>query len=247
MRRLRILGGAVCMTAAITAATAARSDAGIVLNARHSFVAASGETSADDFSLYQQTIEFGLYDDEVGDALPGAGGGTTSASARQESDVEVGAALPLSGFATGDAAAQVAELDAIAAEGVSSFTLSFEIRDRGETIQLEGALEVGFASTARVTLHDSDGNVDFQRLLETPDDGPLTFDAAVTLAPDTYHLIAEAIARGTPSPTTASFDLRFSGGDATVIPLPAGVVAGGAMLLALPPLVRRAGPRRART
>ncbi|MEA2707410.1 MAG: hypothetical protein QOF78_11 [Phycisphaerales bacterium] len=232
-------GGGVAFLLVCLAATSWCS-AGIVVTARESSLAASGQTSADQFELSDTSTEFGFYDQTIGQSLPGAGGGTTSASASQRSNV-TSTALPTE--ARGTAAAQVAELDAIAAQASTSLDISFDVIGQPETLTIQGHVQGTFDGAARVTLENGSGTV-FERRIEIGDEGQIDFSESLTLEPGSYTIFAETHVTGTQSPNSAEFEFAISQGPPALIPLPPPLLGGAAMLLlAAWPLRRLVGRR----
>lgn len=219
-------------------AAALPAHAGIVVISRESTLEASGQITGDSFDLSDQfTTTLGSYDNAIGDTLTPASGGETTASASQQSSVP--ALDSLDGVtATGDASAQVAELDAIAAQALSRFLLEFQVADEAEAVTLQGNVQATFDAQARVTLTSEGGGTPFQIGGQGTGE-QLTFDETLNLAPGTYTLLAEALVTGTPTPNTASFNLIASqdggnggGNGGGVIPLPPALLPG-LMLLGL--------------
>jgi hypothetical protein len=209
--------------------------AGVVVISRLSSLEASGQTSLDQFDLSDQFTTVGSYDHAIGDSVPAAGGGTTQAQASQQSDVSV--ADGITGFANGQALAQVAELDAIAALARSAFLLVFDVTDQVEAMNLSGRVESTFDASARVALTDDSGaTVFFERLADIGEQEELTFAEPLLLDPGRYRLLADGLVTGTPAPNTAEFAVDFRTGGLTVpIPLPAafwpGLILVGVALL----------------
>jgi hypothetical protein len=209
--------------------------AGVVLVSRLSSLEASGQTTVDQFDLSDELTTLGPYDNAIGDSIAAAGGGTTAAQASQQSDVSVGDGI--AGFADGQASAQVAELDAIAAQARSSFLLVFDVTDQVETMNLSGRVESTFDASARVALTDDSGaTVLFEALADIGEQEELTFAQPLLLDPGRYRLLADGLVTGTPAPNTAAFAVDFRAGGSTVaIPLPAalwpGLVVVGIALL----------------
>jgi hypothetical protein len=251
-------GGVGLMVAAMTAAaalllppTATPCAAGIVVTGRESNIAASGQTSGDQFDLNDASTTLGLYDTSVNQSLPVEGGDSTSASASQRSNVTANA---LPDEARGEVSADIADLDAIAAQASTFLNVAFDVTDQPETLSIQGHVQSTFDGAARVRLEGTDGTL-FERQLEIGDEGNLDFDESVTLAPGSYTLSAETHVTGTQSPNAAEFQFSVSsdgngggngggGGGGVFIPLPPAAFLGGkAMLLLMSPRGRRAAAK----
>ena len=215
-------------------------NAGVVPFSRETLIDIAGQITGDSFDTQDALTTFGPYDNTISDSLSPTSGGTTTASASQQSNVTAAA---FSGFARGSANAQVAELDAIAASASSQFVMIFNVTDQPETISLQGRVSSTFDASARVII-DNQANaaeILFSRVVDVGTEDELTFDEDVLLQPGTYRMIADGSVNGTPVPGAAEYEVNFSvdsdGG--TVIPLPAGVWPGAIMLAGAALWVRR--------
>lgn len=136
---------------------------GTVAISRESGLTSSGRTSLDQFELEDQSSDFGLYSNTLAQSVPGAGGGETQASASQRSEVDP---LTNSGFVTGSMSAQVAELDAIAAQASNSFSFVFDVIDSPETLTLQGHVQSSFDAFTRVTVQQPATEPVFEEVLD---------------------------------------------------------------------------------
>lgn len=207
--------------------------AGVVAISRSSTIAASAATSLDTFDESDQFDTLGAYDQTVSGSAAAEGGGSSQASASQQSDVVTG--LTLSGFANGTASAQVAEFDALAAAATSTFLLVFDVISQPEPMTLNGFVGSTFDAAARVTLADHvSAQILFEELVDFGEGDDVPINQSLTLPPGRYRLQAGGTVTGTPVPNEANFGLSFSVGDAaTVIPLAPAVWPGAAMLLVM--------------
>ena len=235
--RMRVGVGELAVLLAIVAVTGTSSQAGLVVTSRESSLAASGQVTGDQFNLTDSSTSLGSYENTIGDSLPGAGGGTTSASASQRANVTADA-LPDDLF--GSASAQVAELDAIAAQASSLLNIAFDVVDETEDLTIQAHLASSFSGEARVTLLIGN-QVIFDRFPDPGDADGIDFEEVLTLEPGSYALVAEARASGTPSPESAQFEVSLSAASLppAVIPLPAPLLGGAVMLLLTSRLGRR--------
>jgi len=208
----------------------ARSPAASVTLSRESSLSATGQTSDDSFDLSDALDTFGPYDNSMGDSIDVPAGGATRAQASQESNVVAGI---VGGFARGAAEAQVAEFDAIAAQGESSFELVFDVLDEDETLRLAGSVNASLDATSQVSLFRQ-GDIDPLFAQFGVADG-VSFDEPLTLTPGHYTLRAEAIVTGTPVPGEASYAVNFNlVGGVNPIPLPPAIWAGsGGLVIAM--------------
>ena len=206
--------------------------AGVVVVSRLSSLEASGQTSLDQFDLSDELTTLDPYDNTIGESIAAEGGGTTSAQASQQSSVSVDDGI--AGSADGAASAQVAELDAIAAQAQSSFLLVFDVTEQVETMNLSGRVESTFDAAARVALTDDGGaTIFFERLADIGEQEELTFAEPLLLAPGRYRLLADGLVTGTPAPNSAEFALNFrAGGPSVPIPLPAAFWPGIVIIVA---------------
>ena len=188
---------------------------------RFSSLAASGQTSQDQFDLSASFDNFGTYSDSIGDELSTGSGGVTRAQASQQS---LAMAIPVSGSAVGIADAQVAELDAIAAQARSTFRYTFDVLAQPETLTLSGEVAATFDGSARVAVLDEATQVLFERIVNLGEQDTLGMNESIVLSPGRYQLLAEAVVTGTPSPNSGSFELTYR--VTNPIPLPAGSWAG---------------------
>jgi hypothetical protein len=223
--RMRVGAGGLAVLLAIVAVTATSGEAGIVVTSRESSLAASGQVTGDQFDLTDSSTSLGSYDNTIGDSLPGANdGGTASASASQTSNIT---ATSIAGQQTGSASAQVAELDAIAAQAQSLLDVAFDVVGLPEAVTIQGHVESTFDAAARVTLSDAGGTI-FERFVDIGSQDRIEFDESLTLEPGSYTLVAEARVTGTPAPNAADFEMTIAH---AVIPLPAPILGGAVMLL----------------
>jgi hypothetical protein len=221
------------LTCALLAAVmlfATDSFGGVVLVSRESAIFADGVTSQDSFDLQDQLTTPGPFNSSIGDSIAAPAGGTTSASASQQSDLQL-LADSLAGSASGNAAAQVAEFDAISASADSQYTVVFDVTSISETIHLSGNVQSSLDAMSRVILDDNGSNTLFSRIVDFGENNSLNFDESLALPVGRYRLLASSSVTGTPTPNSAAFDVSFNFTQGTVIPLPPAAFAGGAMLL----------------
>ena len=200
-------------------------EAATVPISRGSSLAVSGRTSQGEFQLEDRFDTFGSYVNALDQSLPGAGGGTTRASASQQSDVDP---VTNTGSATGDMFAQVAELDAIAANAANSFSFTFDVIGSPELMSLEGHVQSSFDAFAQVLVQRPGEEPAFQRTVDVGESARIDFDEELLLSSGRYVLTLEGFANGTPSGGSAEFDATFS--LANPIPLPPAVWSGAAGL-----------------
>jgi len=228
------------MASMVIVLVGANARGGAVAVSRYSVVVATGEITGDEFLVRDEFAEFGPYDQSVGDSLSPAAGGTTSASASQQSDVDAAA---LSGSATGTGSAQVSEQDAILANAVSGFNFLFEISKRPEIITLDGEISSTPAVGVEVVVeNEARDHFFFERTAGTTGIPSIDIDNDVVLQPGRYRLRIQTEVGGQPTLESARYQVNFAitNTPGSVVPLPAAVWPG-AIVLAFALRYARAG------